>query len=189
MTDRIAIVDEHIVDQDPAYVSSRPTWVTGATQTLLMTRARSTSDMIQWVRTRGTASRRVDLDLLCHGSRGTLAGGGAVYVLRLGLPGIYEVNVDQWNQVAGRVRKIRVYACGVLSPEHDGAFDPTRDTFMQHSLMKRLARATGVTVKYSLQTAEFGMSVRSTGSQSLTADQMQSPIYIADPSGGSRLVR
>jgi hypothetical protein len=189
MPDRIAIVDEHLVDQASTYIPGRPTWVTGATHTLLMTRARNSSEMIEWVRTRATPSRRVDLDLLCHASRGALDGGGEVYLLRLGSPGIYDINVDQWSRVAGRVRKIRVYSCGVLSPEHYGAFDPARGVVIQHRLMKRLARAAGASVKYSLQTAEFGLSIRSTGTQSFSADQMLLPVYIAEPSGRAHLVR
>ena len=190
MPDRIAIIDRRIMSQaDGVYRRDYGSWVEGAVQTLVVERD-SNRRLIDWVvETAGDVGPPVDLDMIAHGGGGTLGESrDVIYVLRLGTPGIYSVNVHQWEDVRGLIRKIRVYSCGVQSSAFPAGTFTATSSASQHQLMKALAARTNATVKYSLNTMSGDVTRREL-SQSYSTDRMASPVFITDPSGGARRIR
>jgi hypothetical protein len=190
MPERIAIIDRRIMSQaDDVYRRDYGSWVTGARRTLEVERD-SNRRLIDWVvEAAGELGPPVDLDMIAHGAGGHVGTStDVIYVLRLGTPGIYSVNVHQWEDVRGLIRKIRVYSCGVESTAFPAGTFSVTSSASQHQLMKALAARTGATVKYSLNTMSGDVN-RHELSQSYSTDRMASPVFIADPTGGARRIR
>jgi hypothetical protein len=186
---RLAVIGRDLVSQADSYRRFYSTWVTGARRTLEV-ELDTDRRIINWIRrTTLELSPPVDLDLIAHGGGGRLGGSGdVIYVVRLGSPGIYSVNVHHWRDLAGLIRKIRVYSCGVASAAFPAGTFSSSSAASQHQLMTMLASNTNATVKYSLNTLVGTVTPREL-SQSFDADRMSSPVFIVEPSGGRRRLR
>jgi hypothetical protein len=195
MSIRIAVIDEEIPNQDSRYRYDLHTWVTGARQTLQVGENDRPGRILAWIQNQALVhypGETLDLDLISHGA-GPVHGTCRPFWVKLGRPGITHYNVHNWFSIRGLVRKIRVYACGVLSDAHPrgtfqkrvGCPDPQDD---QHLLMRELASHTGAQVKYSFNTMLGSLQSRGS-SQSFDLDPMLPPVFIVYAGASRRQLR